>query len=66
MHETSPVKLEFSKEVSEKLRLIAFMEYDNQINIDKKHETHHKQVVRLCVSKLFFDAVTAGGRAHVT
>ena len=32
------VKLEFSKEVSEKLRLIAFMEYDNQINIDKKHE----------------------------
>ena len=32
------LKLEFSREVSEKLRLIAFMEYDNQINIDKKHE----------------------------
>ena len=38
MNLTSPVKLEFSKEVSEKLRLVAFMEYDNQINIDKKHE----------------------------
>ena len=32
------LKLEFSKNVEKKLKLIAFMEYDNQINIDKKHE----------------------------
>ena len=32
------VKLEFIKEVTEKLRLVTFMEFDNQINIDKKHE----------------------------
>ena len=32
------LKLEFSKNVEKKLKLITFLEYDNQINIDKKHE----------------------------
>ena len=32
------VKLEFSKNLTKKLKLITFMEYDNQIIIDKKHE----------------------------